>query len=114
MAIVPFMRFPSGAGSGVLITWTDLGPGDVGEATTADLAEFGHRTVQAAGDFGAGSVAIEGSLDGTGYAVLPNAQGSRLDLSRPCIQTVGAATAHVRPVVTSGSPRVTVTLLLRK
>ncbi len=98
----------------VLASWPGMQNGDDGEPI--ELANFADRSVQVTGAFGAGgSVRIEGSLNGTDYAVLTDPQGNNLDVNTSKIEAITELVRYIRPRVTSGdaSTYLTVTVLMK-
>lgn len=77
------------------------------------LANFADRTVQIFGTFGAGgNVKIEGSLDGTNWALLNDANGNALDVTAAKIEAVLEATRYIRPRVTAGDVTTSLTVFI--
>lgn len=98
----------------ILYTYTGMQNGDSGEAF--QLAQLADRTVQVVGTFGTGgNVRIEGSLDGTNYAVLTDPQGNALDINQAKIECITELVRYIRPRVTAGdgTTSLTVTLLIK-
>lgn len=98
----------------VIATWPDMQNGD--EGSPIELANFADRSVQVTGDFGTGgNVRIEGSLNGTDYAVLTDPQGNTLDINAGKIEAITELVRYIRPRVTVGdaSTSLTVTMLLK-
>lgn len=88
-------------GSCFIATWEGLQLGDDGQPI--ELPMFSDRSVQVTGVFGAaGSVRIEGSIDGTNYAPLTDAQGNELDISAAKIEAITELVRYVRPRVIAG------------
>ena len=84
-----------------LVTWANLGNGDVGQAL--DLGAYHERSAQVSGTFGAGgSVRLEGSLLGTTYAALHDSAGVALDQTAAGIATIRDLSRYTRPRVTAG------------
>lgn len=84
-----------------LVTWSGLLNGDDGNPYEG--AEFADRTAQVTGTFGAsGSIQLEGSNDGTNYAVLADPQGNALTFTTGRIEQVLELPRYVRPRVTAG------------
>lgn len=98
------------SGNARVITVTAAG-GD----TSANL-EFGQwadASVQFAGSFGTSTVSIEGSNDGTNFAVLNDAQGNALSgVNTAKIEQILESTRYKRVVVAAGTGNVTVTFFL--
>lgn len=68
-----------------------------------EFANYRDRNVQVFGTFGAGgSIRIEGSHDGTNYAVLADAQGTALDITTAKIEEITVPTLYMRARVTAG------------
>lgn len=94
-----------------LATW-DMAAGDTAEAVR--YAGSADRTVQIIGTFGGATVAIYGSLNGTDWAPLTDAQGNAISMTSAGIEAITELVRFIRPVVTGGSgTAVTVMLLLR-
>ena len=98
----------------VVATWANLANGDDGGPI--ELANFADRSVQVVGTFGVGgNVRIEGSLDGSNYAVLTDPQGNNLDVQAAKIEAITELVRWIRPRVTAGdgTTSLTVTMLLK-
>jgi len=92
-------------GAARLFSWTGLtnATTDDGEPIGTDYAGYSDRSVQVIGTFGVGgTVRIEGSLDGTNYAVLTDPQGNALDITSAKIEAISEAVLYMRPRVTGG------------
>lgn len=89
-------------GSVLLVTWTGLTNGDDGSPVQFD--EFGDRCVQSSGTFGAGGTVLwEGSIDGTNYGTLNNAQGSAISITAAtAVKQVVEIPRYSRPRVSAG------------
>jgi len=101
--------------AGWLYTWGPMANGDVGQPATT-VRGFVDRSVQAEGTFGSGgSVAAEGSNDGTNFRALTNPQGTTIAITSGGIQQVTEAVAQFRPHVTAGdgTTALTVTAFFR-
>lgn len=95
----------------VVATWPSMALGDDGQPI--ELANFADRSVQVTGVFGVGgSVRIEGSIDGTNYAVLTDPQGNALDITTAKIEAVSELVRWVRPRVTAGDGSTVLTVLM--
>lgn len=100
-----------------LVQWTGLtkATDDAGEAV--QLPNHSDRSVQVTGTFGSGgSVRIEGSIDGTNYAVLTDPQGNALDVTAAKIEAISEVVRYIRPRVTAGdgTTSLTVTILFKR
>lgn len=66
------------------------------------------------GTFGGATVTLQGSLDGTNWATLTDAQGNAISVTSAALEAVTELVRYIRPVVTGGSGTdVTVLLLMR-
>lgn len=87
--------------SSYMTEWSGLTNGDDGEPS--NLFGAADRSVQVTGTFGVGgSLRIEGSNDGTNYAVLTDPQGNDLDIIEAKIEAVTENVRYIRPRVTAG------------
>jgi hypothetical protein len=87
-----------------------LEDGDTG--SSVDFAPFGDRSVQVVGTFGAeGNLRVEGSNDGSNWAVLHDPQGDALDLTAAGIVQVLEMTRFLRPHVTGGDETTDLTVV---
>jgi hypothetical protein len=95
-----------------IVTWPGLAAGDTGSAVRYSGAA--DRTVQIFGTFGGATVALQGSLDGTHWSPLTDAQGTAIAATADALEIVTELVRFVRPAVTGGSGvSVTVILLMR-
>lgn len=100
---------------GVLFTWTGLLNGDTGEPV--ECSEFGDRSFQATGTFGAGgSIQPQGSNDSTNYVQLKDPTSTALAHTSAGLKQILEATRMVRPSVTAGdgTTSLTATLFARR
>lgn len=98
-------------GNAKVITWTGLGNGQSGDAIEENL--WADRSVQVTGTFGAGgTLKIEGSNDGSNWAVLTDPQGNDLTFTATKIETVIEITRYIRPNVTGGDGTTSLTVSL--
>jgi hypothetical protein len=98
-----------------LLSWAGLDSDDSG--APADMIDFPSMTVAVTGTFGSGgSVTLQGSLDGTNYFALTDAQGNAITKTAAGIEEVVEAPRYVRPSVTAGdgTTSLTVTILCRR
>ena len=94
--------------------WDNITTAD--ECAPVQSAQYTDKSVQVFGTFGVGgSVAFQGSNDGTNWATLTDPQGNPLSFTAPKIEMVSEATQFVRPVVSGdGSTSLTVLLLVKE
>jgi len=92
--------------------WAGLLNTDVGDAQA--LSHYPMKAVQAIGTFGVGgSVAIEGSMDGTNWGALRDSTGTAIALTAATIvRDVLENPRFIRPRVTAGDGATTLTLML--
>lgn len=101
MSTISKTQISTGNTKAVVIAWTPLANGDDGEPIP--FSQYTDKSVQVSGIFGAGgSVRIEGSNDGTNWAVLTDPQGNDLNITSAKIEMVTEATRLIRPRVTAG------------
>jgi hypothetical protein len=94
----------------ITLQWGPMANGDVG-TTPMDVSVYSDVSFQATGTFGVGgSVAVEGSNDGTNFAALHNAQGTTIAITSAGISAVLEAVAKSRPHVTAGDGNTTMTV----
>lgn len=101
MSTVIHTKTMSGNSRAFVANWVNLAMGDEGEAI--DFSQFTDKSVQVVGLFGSGgAIALEGSNDGTNWAVLTDPQGNDLNITSSKIEMVTEATLKVRPRVIGG------------
>lgn len=84
-------------------TWTGLTQTTSDDGEPMELPGWPDRSVQVFGTFGTGgSVRIQGSNDGTNWAVLTDPQGNDLNITAAKIEAITELTRYVRPLVTAG------------
>lgn len=85
-----------------VVTWTALGVGATG--ATAETGMISDRTVSISGTFGGGTVAIQGSNDGTTWFTLNDFLGVDLTgLAANTMALVAENPRYMRPIVTGGA-----------
>jgi hypothetical protein len=105
----------TGSSSAFIATWSPLANGDDG--TPVRFSQYADKSVQVSGIFGVGgSLRLEGSNNGTDYAVLTDPQGNPLDFTSAKVKAVTEATLWVRPRVTGGdgTTNLTVSVLMKE
>jgi len=115
MPTIQKTNLPSGNTKTVVSRWANMANGDDGESI--GFSQYTDKSVQVTGTFGAGgSVRIEGSNDGSNWAVLTDPQGNDLNITAAKIEMVTEATLYVRPRVTAGdgTTSLSVTLLMKE
>jgi hypothetical protein len=115
MATIQETRIATGNTKSIVVAWNSLANGDSG--SPIPFSQYTDKSVQVTGAFGVGgSVRIEGSNDGTNWAVLTDPQGNDLNITAPKIEMVTEATRLVRPFVTAGdgSTNLNVHLLIKE
>lgn len=112
-----YTRIVTHGDRGHVIQWTPMTNSGSDVGTPVEMPGSADRSVQVTGTFGTGgSVRIEGSNDGTNYAVLTDPQGNALDITTAKIETIMELTRYIRPRVTAGdgTTSLTVTMLVKK
>lgn len=104
-------RALQGAQSLMSAAWT---LGDADTAIEVSFPDYADKSVQVEGTFGAATVVLEGSNDGTNWHTLRDPTGAALSFTTAGLKAVMETTLHVRPKSTGGTASsVTVTLLGR-
>ena len=104
-------KIATGNTKSIVISWPGIVNGDAGDAVP--FAQYTDRSVQVIGTFGVGgNLRLEGSNNGTDWAVLTDPQGNALDITAPKIEMVSEATLFVRPRVTAGDGSTSLSVLL--
>ena len=101
----------------VVIQWSGLTKATDDDGAPVEFGAFADRSVQVTGTFGTGgSVRIEGSNDGTNYAVLTDPQGNAIEKDAASIEIVSERPLYVRPRITAGdgTTAINVILLMRR
>lgn len=103
---------PNGQKNAVLVVWSGMLNGDDG--APFEHADFGDKSIQFQGTAGAGlSVNLEGSNDGTNYAVLTDPQGNAITKTAVgTLEVVSENTRYTRPRVTAGDGTTNLTISL--
>lgn len=84
----------------VTVSYTDLETGDDGAPFR--FPEYPDRTVQVTGTFETSVLDVEGSLDGTNYAVLTDPVGNALEVAAADIAAISENAAYTRPLSVGG------------
>lgn len=85
--------------------------------TGVKVSEYKELTMQAIGNFsGSATISLQGSIDGTNYATLPEYDGTAATLAAAGITGSPASPLYVRPAIASGdgSADIDVYLVARK
>ena len=117
MAVIPWtvVVTPHDGGGVKLVRWLNLAGGDTGRPFV--VAAYPDKTIQALGDFGTGTVLIEGSMDTNDadavYATLNDPQGNALSgISTAKIENVLEHVYLLRPSAAAGATAIDVWMLL--
>lgn len=100
MATRNHTRTSTGSSAAFVATWTGLLLGDSGDSLP--FSQYTDKSVQVSGTFGGATMRIEGSNNGTDWAVLTDPQGNDLLISSAKIEMITEATLYVRPLVSAG------------
>lgn len=97
-----------------VVVWAGMAANDVGQPTSN--CQYTDKSVQVSGTFGGAALLLEGSNNGTDWAVLTDPQGNPLTFTAAKIEMVTEATLYVRPRVSGGdgTTALTVDLLLKE
>jgi hypothetical protein len=101
MATINHIRIATGNTKAIVAAWQGMANGDVGDAIP--FSQYADKSVQVTGSFGDGVVVLEGSNNGTDWAVLTDPQGNHLNITGAKIEQVTEVTCYVRPRVTGTS-----------
>ena len=113
MSTINSTNTATGNSRSLVVNWLALGAGDDG--ARVEHAQYSDRSVQVVGTFGGATLALEGSNNGTDWAVLTDPQGNLLNITSAKIELVAEATRYVRPVVVGGTtPSLNVHLFLKE
>lgn len=83
-------------------SWAAVTESDTFKPVKVERALFAY-SVQASGTFGGATVALHGSLDGTNYVALSDAQGSAIALTAAGMASGGGLAIWLKPVASGGS-----------
>lgn len=81
--------------------WLNMTEADTG--TAVSIVDFPDRTVQIAGTFGAGTITMQGSNDGTNWSSLHDFQDNVIALSDTSLALIAENPSYIRPIATAGS-----------
>lgn len=96
-----------------IVTWTGLLQSSLDSGDPFEMPGWADRSVQVIGTLGAaGSVRIEGSLNGVDYATLTDPQGNALDVTSLKIESISELVRYIRPRVTAGDGTTNLTVIL--
>lgn len=113
MSVIAAVNTATGTSKAIVVAWAGLASGDTGAPVS--FSQYTDKSVQVTGAFGGATVVLEGSNDGTNWAVLTDPQGNDLNITAAKIEMVSEATLSVRPRVSGGTGvNVNVTMLLKE
>lgn len=97
-----------------IAAWENLQVGDEGQALA--FSQYADKSVQVIGDFGGGSVVMEGSNNnGVTWAALSDPQGNPLSVSVPKLEQILEIAQLIRPRIVGGTATdVSVYLLVKE
>lgn len=110
MATRNHARSATGNTGAFVANWTGLLAGDDGDGMP--FAQYTDKSAQVIGTFGGATVRIEGSNNGTDWAVLTDPQGNDLLITSAKIERVTEATVHVRPRIIGGDGTTNLSVLM--
>lgn len=113
MSTIASTNTPTGNSKTFVANWVGLAAGD--EGAPVQFAQYSDKSVQVAGTFDGATLVLEGSNNGTDWAVLTDAQGNPLNITSAKIELVAEATWYVRPRVSGGTaPSLNVHLFMKE
>jgi hypothetical protein len=96
-----------------LVTWGPVTESDT--CNPANMGDFSDRSVQIAGTFGAATVVMQGSNDGTNYAPITDPQGNSISKTSAAIEAMTELCRYVKPTFSGGTGQsVTVTMMCKR
>ena len=110
MPTVQHSRSSTGSSAAFIATWPALAQGDTGDALP--FSQYTDRSVQVVGTFGGATLRVEGSNDGTNWAVLTDPQGNDLLITSAKIEMITEATLYLRPNVSGGDGTTALAVIL--
>lgn len=100
MATRNHTRTPTSTSKAFVAAWTGLLQGDEGDSLP--FSQYTDKSVQVTGTFGGATLRVEGSNNGTDWAVLTDPQGNDLLITSAKVEMVTEATLYTRPKVSGG------------
>lgn len=101
MATISNTKTATGNTRSIVVNWSGMANGDDGEPIL--FSQYVDKSVQVVGTFGVGgSLRLEGTNNGTDWAVLTDPQGNDLNIMTAKIEQIMEACWKVRPRVTAG------------
>lgn len=111
MAVISPVESTTGDVAVKIVTWTEIGQSDT--ASPVQLGAWADRSVQVTGNFaGSASLTIEGSNDGTTYAVLTDPQGDSLTFTAAGLKGIVEIPRYIKPVLASGNGSTDIDVIL--
>ena len=105
---------PLGDGSALQVVWTPVTSAGADVCAAVKYPKHSDKSVQVAGTFGGGSIAVNGSNDGTNYAPLNDPTGTVIAITAEKIKAVLENTVLVQPAISGGTGQsVTISMLLQ-
>lgn len=93
-------------------TWNGLTTGDTG--APIKMVQANDRSVQVTGTFGAATVTIQGSNDGTNWFTLNSPQGTAMNFTAAGLLAVQEHVNYLRPIVVGGTtPSIVIVAFMR-
>lgn len=88
-------------GRSVVYVWEGMTENDT--ATAIAIPVYKERTVQVVGDLGGGTVDLQGSLNGTDFVTLDDADGNLLSFTTADAETIREVMRFYKPVLADGT-----------
>lgn len=96
-----------------VITWGALGASESGDAIEVKGSRSIAASVQMVGTFGASSVVLEGSNDGTNYVTLKDASSAAISFAANGLVEFSNSTRYIRPRAVGAITSVAVTVVMK-
>lgn len=111
MAVISFTKPDTGTFHRVY-SWASVTEADTFAPVKLDKS-INAITIQASGTVGGATLALHGSLDGTNYVALKDADGTAIALTAAGLASARDLVVYLKPVATGGSSQsLTVTLMV--
>ena len=113
-AIAPAINDVSdkGDGSAMLVVWTPVTSAGSDTCNAVAFPEHTIKSVQAAGTFGGGTVAVNGSNDGANYLPLSTPANAAIGLTAAGVKALLENTRYIQPAISGGTAQsMTITML---
>lgn len=101
MAAIPYVIVPNPDVRSFVVKWEAVTENDTCVAVA--LPHHADRSVQVNGTFGAATIVIQGSNDGTNYVTLNNPADAALSFTGAGLEAILESTAYLKPSISGGT-----------